>query len=95
MLLLVFEYFDNVFYLFGLEDGSLLELYLGMCDEVVYIFILSSLNFVVMVNIVFYDCFVKSQYDIFLEGIRNSCDINNWLCFQFVLVLINQDWWYW
>ena len=72
-----FEHPDNAFYLFGPEDGSLSESHLSMCDEVVYIPTLSSLNLAVTANIVLYDRLAKSQYDTSLEGIRNSRDTNN------------------
>ncbi len=72
-----FEHPDNAFYMFGPEDGSLSESHLAMCDEVVYIPTLSSLNLAVTANIVLYDRLAKSQYDTSVEGIRNSRDTNN------------------
>lgn len=70
ILLFLFEYLSNVFYLLGFEDGSIGEDVLFWCDYVVYVFIFLCMNLVVIVNVLLYDCLLKFDYvsgDVFIR----------------------------
>lgn len=78
MLLFEFKYFENVFYVFGLEDGLVSKDVLKWCDEVVYVLIIGCMNLVVICNVVLYDWFVKfGGIESLNDIICNSWDINN------------------
>lgn len=77
MFLFLFIYFDNVFYILGLEDGSLDSCVFLWCDYVVYILMFFCMNLVVIVNVFFYDRLVKFNYEYGDGLICKSRDNNN------------------
>ncbi|GGW88136.1 23S rRNA methyltransferase [Alteromonas halophila] len=68
---------ENVFYLFGPEDGSLSQDILAACDDIVYIPTYSCMNLAATANVVLYDRLSKRGFNAGDELIRASRDNNN------------------
>ena len=68
---------ENVFYIFGPEDGSIPQHVLAECDEVVYVPTRSCMNLAATANVVLYDRLSKLQFNASDALIRASRDNNN------------------
>lgn len=73
-----FQHPDNVFYLFGPEDGTLDQNLIDRADAVVYVPTIGCMNLAATVNVVLYDRLAKSTRPIEHDDlIRQSRDTNN------------------
>lgn len=78
LLLPNFDHPENVFYIFGPEDGTIAPSLLDHADSVVYIPSASSLNLAASVNVVLYDRLAKSDLGFANDAyIRKIRDTNN------------------
>lgn len=68
---------ENVFYIFGPEDGSVPQQVLAECDEVVYVPTRSCMNLAATANVVLYDRLSKLEFNASDALIRASRDNNN------------------
>lgn len=72
-----YEHPENVYYIFGPEDGSIPQDVLEKCDDVVYIPTANSMNLAATANVVLYDRMAKTDYAKGDALIRGSRDKNN------------------
>ncbi|WP_137167041.1 RNA methyltransferase [Salinimonas lutimaris] len=72
-----YQHPDNAFYVFGPEDGSLDQITVDWCDDVVYVPTNGCMNLAATVNVVLYDRMAKSDYSQGTALIRASRDNNN------------------
>jgi tRNA(Leu) C34 or U34 (ribose-2'-O)-methylase TrmL len=73
-----FQHPDNVFYIFGPENGTINQKIIDRADAVVYVPTVGCMNLAATVNVVLYDRMAKSELTIANdELIRQSRDTNN------------------